>query len=116
MPNAECRKKPEIRIPNGRSEDRLYLASVSGFDLRISFGFRHSDFGFHFRSFLLNKITPIIATSSSTETTSNGSRYCVNNSLPSAAGSPSSVGADKFAPGFVATIYFQKIVTMGTQE
>src|SRR5262249_13198548 len=40
-------------------------------------------YGFHFRSFLLNKITPTMATSSSTETTSNGSRYCENRSLPS---------------------------------
>jgi hypothetical protein len=41
---------------------------------------------------LLNRITPIIATSSSTETISNGRTYCVNKNLPSAAVSPSIVG------------------------
>src|ERR1039458_8456166 len=77
---------------------------------------QYSVFFSHFRSFLLNKITPIIATSSSTETTSNGSRYCVNNSLPSAAVSPSSLGADKFAPGFAARIDFTKIITMAPTD
>src|SRR6266850_6310705 len=46
----------------------------------------------HFRSFLLSKTTPTMATSSSTETISNGSKYCVNSSLPSGIVPPSSAG------------------------
>src|SRR5580692_1152525 len=54
--------------------------------------------GTAFASFLLNKITPIMATSNKIETTSKGSTYWVNKSLPNAAVPPSIVGesaADK---------------------
>src|SRR5689334_14239286 len=43
----------------------------------------------HLRSFLLSKITPTIATNNSTEIISNGSRYWVNNNLPSGTVAPS---------------------------
>jgi len=44
-PNAEARKKPEVRMPNSKLPD---------FGLRASFVIRHSDFGFAYaiRSFI----------------------------------------------------------------
>jgi hypothetical protein len=73
-PKSEIRKKPETRNPNGHPGAEN-ISSVFGF--RISFGIRYSVFGIHFglhsSFFLLNRITPIMATSSSTETISNGS-------------------------------------------
>src|SRR5436309_14974972 len=43
IPNSEARKKAEFRIPKAQTTDGL---SSSDFGLRISFGFRASDFGF----------------------------------------------------------------------
>ena len=43
MTNDEIRKKPESRNSN---QTNLRVRHTSVFGLRISFGFRHSDFGF----------------------------------------------------------------------
>ena len=43
IPNSEARKKAEFRIPKARTADALFS---SAFGIRISFGFRPSDFGF----------------------------------------------------------------------
>src|SRR5208282_6900789 len=69
----------------------------------------------YFKSFLLSKITPTIATSNSTETTSKGSTYCLNKSWPSSAVPPSSVSdAEPF--GCVARKHFRVITMMEPTE
>src|SRR5882724_6110790 len=69
----------------------------------------------HFRSFLLSKITPTIATSSSTEIISNGSRYCENSRCPSSAVPALKSGA-RVALSVVAPRLLKKIARMVPTE
>src|SRR6266446_6373073 len=46
IPKSEGRKKSQYRILNSRScEKMLRFVAASGFDFRVSFGFRYSGFG-----------------------------------------------------------------------
>src|SRR5437867_5791492 len=51
-PKSEARKKPEFRNPKARISDGL---PSSAFGLRISFGFRASEFGFQVQGFNARK-------------------------------------------------------------
>ncbi len=80
IPNSKLQAPEKIQIPNIKASPSTNWNLELGASLDVGCWCLelHSSF------FLLNRITPTIATSSSTETISNGSVYCVNKSLPSA--------------------------------